>query len=57
MQDVPRDARAEAGSVFLGWGAAGPDNSDGYLDGPVLWLAGGAALLLWTAVSVLLTSA
>ncbi|HEX2546676.1 MAG TPA: hypothetical protein VHL79_17470 [Ramlibacter sp.] len=30
---------------------------ESFLDGPALWLSGGAALLVWTALSVLLTSA
>ena len=55
MPNDARDARADALPVPLGWGA-GHDGVDGFLDGPVLWLTGGAALLLWTAVSLVLTA-
>lgn len=55
MPNDPRDARAETAPVLLAWGP-GHDSSERSLEGPVLWLTGGAALLVWTALSLVLTA-
>lgn len=56
MQQQTRQARAEAAAVFFPWGPpmdarASPSGS------ATLWLTGGASLLLWTAIALVLTSA
>lgn len=54
MTNDPRDARAESPSLLLAWGS-NVDAPDGPIGGLSWWLAG--ALLMWTIVSLLLTSA
>ncbi|HET8747680.1 MAG TPA: hypothetical protein VFM98_18925 [Ramlibacter sp.] len=41
--------------MLMPWGVPLPERDDGY-GGAAFWLAGGASLLLWTAVALLLTS-
>ena len=56
MQQSTRQARAEAVAVFLPWGP--PMDARASPSGEAaLWLTGGASLLLWTALALLLTSA
>lgn len=55
MPDETREARAETMQVLLPWGMPLAERDDGF-GGPGLWLAGGASLLLWTAVALLLTA-
>ena len=50
-----REGRAEAAPVFPAWGT--PEPYDSLFDSPFLWLTGGASLLLWTGLALLLTSA
>lgn len=51
------EGRAESAPVFLAWGMpAAIEAHDGFFSGPALWLTGGATLLLWTAIALLLTS-
>ena len=57
MQDDTRERRAEAAAVFLAWGIPSVEAPDGAFDNAVVWLTGGAVLLLWTGISLLLTSA
>lgn len=56
MATDTREVRAEATPVSLAWGVHAVETADGMADGAVLWLAGGACLLLWTAIALLLTS-
>jgi hypothetical protein len=56
MQDDTHERRAEATTVFLAWGIPSVEAPDGVFDNAALWLAGGAVLLLWTGISLLLTS-
>jgi hypothetical protein len=50
-----REARAEPLQVLMPWGSPTSEGDDP-VAGPASWLAGGASLLLWTAVALLLTS-
>lgn len=50
-----REARAETLPTLLPWGTPLSERDDGFA-GAVFWLAGGASLLLWTAVALLLTA-
>ena len=52
-----RDARMDAGPVLLTWGAPATERHEGPLDSAVLWLSGGLALLVWTGLALVLTSA
>lgn len=57
MPTDTRDLRSDSMTVNIpGWGGAA-EPSDGDLAGAGLWLTGGASLLAWTALAVLLTSA
>lgn len=56
MPNESDDMRDEPVFLFLSWGMP-IEVREGFLDGPTLWLTGGATLLLWTALAVLLTSA
>jgi len=51
-----REARKEPPSLLLAWGAAAPELPDGLLGPAWLWLAGGAALAVWTVLAMVLTS-
>lgn len=54
MRMESREARAETLQVLLPWGTPIPEGEEA--PGAALWLAGGASLLLWTAVALLLTA-
>ena len=56
MPNDTREARADAGQVLLAWGLP-TERHDGLFDSAFLWLTGGASLLLWTGLALLLTSA
>jgi hypothetical protein len=56
MPNDPRERFAEGSPILLAWGMPAAEASGGFLDQAFPWLAGGAALLVWTAVSLLLTS-
>lgn len=56
MQNQSREARAEAAPAFLPWELPA-DTREGLPEGATLWLTGGASLLLWTAIALLLTTA
>ena len=51
-----REARAEAAPLYLSGGMP-LEAAPGAFEGATLWLTGGASLLLWTAIALLLTSA
>ena len=56
---MPHDTRerfAEGAPVFMAWGIPSVEAPDGVFDSAVLWITGGAALLVWTGISLLLTS-
>jgi hypothetical protein len=55
MANDNRSARTDSSAILLAPGM--PSEADGFLDGAALWLTGGASLLLWTALALLLTSA
>jgi len=55
MPPERREARAETLPTLLPWGTPLSERDDGF-GGPAFWLAGGASLLLWTAVALLLTT-
>lgn len=55
MPNHSRDLGTDSAAPFPGWGMT--SDSDGLLAGAGLWLSGGAILLLWTALALLLTSA
>lgn len=51
-----REPRAEAAPLLLPGSLPGDTGADAF-EGATLWLTGGASLLLWTAIALLLTSA
>lgn len=54
--DTP-DLRSDSATMAMpGWGGGG-ESTEGALGGAGLWLTGGASLLAWTALVLLLTSA
>lgn len=55
MRNESREARAEVIEVLMPWGTPVPDAEDA-LGAAALWLAGGASLVLWTAIAVMLTA-
>lgn len=56
MPNDTSEVRSEAAPVHLAWGVHAIDAPEvGSGTGP-LWLAGGACLLLWTALALLLTT-
>ena len=55
MPNDRREARVETIQVLLPWGSAVADREEA-AHGAAFWLAGGASLLLWTAVALLLTA-
>jgi hypothetical protein len=57
MPNDTRDLRTENAMPFPSWGIPATEGHDGLLGDPGLWLTGGASLLLWTALALLLTSA
>jgi len=54
MANNAHSGRNEMTPVFLAGNLH--EEADGFLDG-ALWLTGGASLLLWTALALLLTTA
>jgi hypothetical protein len=50
-----REARAESIQVLMPWGSPLSERDEDAA-GAAFWLAGGASLLLWTAVALLLTA-
>lgn len=55
MRNESREARAETIQVLLPWGSPVAEGEDAS-GAAALWLAGGASLLLWTGVALLLTA-
>ncbi|GAB3654754.1 hypothetical protein [Ramlibacter alkalitolerans] len=55
MPHDSREARAETLQVLMPWGSPLAEGEDP-VAATAFWLAGGASLLLWTAVALLLTS-
>jgi hypothetical protein len=55
MPKESRQARADTMQVLFPWGTPVPEGEDG-AGAAALWLAGGASLLLWTALALLLTA-
>jgi hypothetical protein len=56
MPTDTRDARADTAPVFLAWGMPTIEAQDGFFADAALWLTGGASLVLWTALALLLTA-
>jgi len=56
MANDTHEGRAEGAPVFLAWGIPSVEAPEGLFDSAVLWVTGGVALLLWTGLSLLLTS-
>jgi hypothetical protein len=57
MPNDNREARADAIQVLLPWGMPSSESREDFFDSAALWLTGGAFLVLWTALALLLTSA
>jgi hypothetical protein len=57
MPNDSREIRAEAAPLFLAWGLPSLEAQEGSVENLTLWLTGGAILMAWTALSLLLTSA
>jgi hypothetical protein len=55
MPNESREARADTIQVLLPWGTPVAEGEDAR-GAAGFWLAGGASLLLWTAVALLLTA-
>jgi hypothetical protein len=55
MPKESRQAHADTLQLLLPWGTPLPEGEDGS-GAAALWLAGGASLLLWTGVALLLTA-
>jgi hypothetical protein len=53
---MPNDTRADSAPVFLAWGMPAIEAGDGWFESMAMWLTGGASLLLWTALALLLTA-
>lgn len=51
-----REGRADSAPLFLAWGLPAIEAHEGFFSGAAMWLSGGASLLLWTAIALLLTS-
>lgn len=56
MQNDPREVRAETLEVLLPWGMPSADAPGQRSETMGLWLTGGASLLLWTGLALLLTA-
>lgn len=57
MEIDTRDGRVDSVPIFLAWGVpAAVEGHEGFFGGAALWLTGGASILLWTAIALLLTS-
>lgn len=54
MANDTREARTDGSPVLLTWGV--PEARHAQEADATLWLTGGATLLLWTALALLLTS-
>ncbi len=57
MPNDTRDARAESALALRSWGMPLPEAFDDLSGDAAWWLGGGALLLAWTALALLLTSA
>lgn len=57
MPDDGREARPDSIQVLLPWGIPSGELRDGWLGEAALWLVGGAFLLVWTGIALLLTTA
>lgn len=57
MAHDDRDARSESVQLLLPWGMPSVESRTDLLGAAALWLTGGAALLLWTVVALVLTAA
>jgi hypothetical protein len=55
MPKEPRQAHADTLQLLLPWGTPLPEGDEAS-GAAALWLAGGASLMLWTAVALLLTA-
>lgn len=55
MANDPQNVRTEPPAVFLAWGMPA-ETPGGVFDEPALWLTGGATLLLWTILALVLTT-
>jgi hypothetical protein len=56
MPTDTRDTRADAASVFLAWGMPSGESQDDMFANAVWWMGGGASLLVWTALALVLTA-
>jgi hypothetical protein len=55
MPDENREARAETMQMLLPWGTPSAERDEAAA-GAAFWLTGGASLLVWTALALLLTA-
>ena len=55
MRNPPQEVRAESIPLLLPWGTPLAERDDAF-GRAVFWMAGGASLLLWTGVALLLTA-
>ena len=53
---MPNEGRPESAPLLFAWGMPPSDAPESLVDGVGLWAAGGAGLLLWTAVAFWLTA-
>jgi hypothetical protein len=57
MPNDNRDLRADSTAPFPGWAMSTGDGQERLQAESGLWLSGGAILLAWTALALLLTTA
>lgn len=55
MPHPTREGLPESTQVLLAWGLPASESHEGALDDVLLWLTGGAGLLLWTGIALWLT--
>jgi hypothetical protein len=48
--------RSDSGPAFLAWGLPSTESGDDLVGRTVWWVGGGASLLVWTALALLLTA-
>lgn len=57
MEIDTREGLVDSVPIFLAWGVpVAVEGHEGFFSGSALWLTGGASILLWTAIALLLTS-
>jgi hypothetical protein len=56
MPNDSRELRTDAAQVFLAWGMPSTEVREDLFGSAVWWLTGGASLLVWTGLALVLTA-